>query len=198
MLLCRQLSILKRQECVFFSERVWWIKWQFPCNILSMDPHSALKFTSSHPSFRLKLSSKTKQNCGRQLSSTGLFGLHWHLFQNHPELSMQAVFSSRSDLDLWENVSYTIICWAAPVHFCSLLLLPSVFPDLKILLNTKFYMLFFPLPFLSQLFRSMLENLEPLLKSSWISIQGKQKLRDIRLNSFLNKPEVLRNTYHVK
>lgn len=161
MLFCRQLSILKRQEFVFFSERVWWIKWQFPCNILSMDPHSALKFTSSHPSFSLRLSSKIKQNCGRRLSSTGLFGLHWHLFQNHPELSMQAVFSSMSDLDLWENVSYTIICWAALVHFCSLLVLPSVFCDLKILLNTKFNMLFFPLPFLSQLFRSVLENLEP-------------------------------------
>ena len=46
--ICRQLNGLKRQEFGFFSERVWRIKWQLPCNILSMDPYSKV---SIYPHF---------------------------------------------------------------------------------------------------------------------------------------------------
>lgn len=131
------LVFWKGKNLVSFQKGYDGLNGSFP--VISCQWIHTQKFTSTHTSFSLRLSSKSKRNCDRQLSSTNMFGLHWHLFQNHPELSIQVIFSSMSDLDLWDNVSYTTISWAIPILLsCSFLVPSSTFSHLKIFLNTKF------------------------------------------------------------
>ena len=194
-LICRHLSVLKRQEFVFFSARVWWIKWQVPCNVLSMEPYSEVYI---YPYLVQPQDFFWDQE---KLGQVAIFYKPIWTALTFLSKSHRIVHVSNIQLYEWpRSVRQHTLCHQLLSYPIPPFLLLSSLPRYLFQLE-NFAFESFTWGFFAPLYKV---NYSGQCGESGASAQiftnfdAKQMNWDIWLNSFVKKAEVLRNTHHVK